>query len=470
VISDTTVDLTQPLAWETASGDALTMLEELQPNILKAHVRDRLSVLLLRLDDAQEARVLLKGLVEGKQPLMKSARTHLDETKSFNASATPGTPYLGIGLTFDGYAALDIPRASRPNDLSFVRGMRAPGTQRDLGDPPVEQWDAAYREPIHAIVLMGDKADEPVAELREELLSRLPASVSVVGTETGIALCDEGRAIEHFGYVDGRSQPLFLVEDVESERAHTDGVTTWDPSFPLGQIIVPDPAGPDRSIHFGSYLVFRKLEQNVARFHEQEARLADQLGLVGDEERERAGAMLVGRFEDGTPLTLQEDAGADSPPMNDFTYASDRQGTKCPMYAHVRKVNPRVTEERRHLMARRGQAYGERDLEAEQKAKESRQPIRFPTEGVGLLFMAFNADISEQFEYTQRTFANVADSPSGPTSGVDPIIGQGPRGQIASPTTWGGTELTMTDAVAEAVTMKGGEYFFVPSLAFLRAL
>lgn len=464
VISESTLDLRQPLAWKAATGDALSMLDELQPNILKAHVRDRLSVLLLRFDDAREARNLLKGLLDDPA-LVKSALMHLQETDDFKASGTPGTPYVGVGLTFSGYAALDVPQASRPSDPSFVRGMRAPPTQRHLCDPPVDEWEAPYRDAIHAILLIGDKTDGPVAALRAEVQSRLPASVSVVREETGIALHDDDRAIEHFGYLDGRSQPLFLVEDVEDERASSDGVTTWDPGFPLGQIIVPDPAAPDPSTDYGSYLVFRKLEQNVARFHEQEDRLADQLGLVDEDERERAGAMLVGRFEDGTPLTLQKDAGAASPVMNDFTYASDPDGLKCPMYAHVRKVNPRVTAERPHLMARRGQTYGERDLEAEQ---ENRKPL--PQADVGLLFMAFNADIAEQFEYTQHTFANLADPGSGPTSGADPIIGQGSREQTASPTTWGRSELTPTDPIAEAVTMKGGEYFFMPSRAFLRSL
>jgi Dyp-type peroxidase family len=461
-----TLDLTQPLAWQGASGDALAMLDQLQPNILKAHVRDHLSVLLLRFENALEGRAFLGDLVRGKRPLMKSAQMHLEETAAFNASRTPGTPYVGVGLSFDGYAALDIPLARRPSDSSFARGMRAPATQRALGDPPVDRWDTAYRDLVHAIVLVADKTNEPVDALRTEVQSRLPGSASLVGEETGVALYDGGRAVEHFGYFDGRSQPLFLVEDVEAERLSTDGISTWDPSFPLEQVIVPDRGAPDPSTHFGSYLVFRKLEQNVALFHEQENHLADQLGLVDEEERERAGAMLVGRFEDGTPLTVQEDGGADTAVMNDFIYASDPLGTKCPLYAHVRKVNPRVSEERRHLMVRRGQTYGIRDLKAERKQKKK----RLPTGDVGLLFMAFNADISEQFEYTQRSFANRADSLPGPTAGVDPIIGQAPRGQTASPKTWGGGELVTTDPIAEAVTMKGGEYFFVPSLAFLSSL
>ena len=34
-----------------------------------------------------------------------------------------------------------------------------------------------------------------------------------------------GEGIEHFGYVDGRSQPIFLTEDLDKERLQNDGTT-----------------------------------------------------------------------------------------------------------------------------------------------------------------------------------------------------------------------------------------------------
>jgi deferrochelatase/peroxidase EfeB len=188
--------------------------------------------------------------------------------------------------------------------------------------------------------------------------------------------------------------------------------------------------------------------------------MADRLGLT-EEDRERAGAMLVGRFEDGTPVTLQSEDGADRPLMNDFTYDSDPHGLKCPHYAHIRKVNPRRSTPagRDHLMARRGQTYGRRT------DKPDGPVSKLPTDGVGLLFMAFNANVATQFEHTQKRLANHADA----TTAADPVIGQGPRGKLTSPTAWGGPEVAKTDSIEQAVTMKGGEYFFMPSLAFLNA-
>jgi deferrochelatase/peroxidase EfeB len=114
-------------------------------------------------------------------------------------------------------------------------------------------------------------------------------------------------------------------------------------------------------------------------------------------------------------------------------------------------------------MARRGQTYGVRtdDVEGEDTPLSDR-----PTGGVGLLFMAFNADLGKQFEHTQRRLANHADA----TTPADPVIGQGPRRRMRSPTEWGGTKTKTTEPIQQAVTMKGGEYFFMPSLPFLRSL
>jgi Dyp-type peroxidase family len=461
------VELKKLLAWKAATGDAARMLDELQPNILKPHVRNHLSVLLLRFGDRAEAGAFLTEVAK----FMKSAATHLKETDLHkqarqSGEAYHGTPYVGVGLSLAGYTALGVASAKTPPDPGFIRGTRARATREALSDPPVSTWETPYRDPIHAIVLVGDETDQAVSNRRNEILALMLESVTVVGEETGIAQRnDDDHGIEHFGYVDGRSQPLFLEEDYEQERATTDGVTVWDPRLPLERVIVPDPAAPDPSTQFGSYLVFRKLEQNVQRFKEEEKRLAGALGLTG-EDAERAGAMLVGRFEDGTPVTLQRGEGAHDPLMNDFTYASDEHGMKCPLYAHIRKVNPRGPKaERRHLMARRGQTYGVRsdDINADVPA------CRRPVDGVGLLFIAFNASIEEQFEHTQQRMANgagVADAASG---GVDPIIGQGPRGRLTSTPGWGEGDPMTTDPVAQAVTMKGGEYFFTPSLAFLKS-
>jgi deferrochelatase/peroxidase EfeB len=496
------VDLTQTFRWPNPPAEQLAVLDDLQPNIIKAHVRDSLHVLFLNFADGDTARGFLAALV----PKLKSATTHLTEVDAFTGpppgqAPQPGTSYVGVGLTARCYALLGIADAATPQDIAFRRGMSDPVGVGELQDPPVSTWDPAYRQvtnaqAIHAVVLVGDTDDAVVEPRYQEVLALCTAGVTVLGEETGIGRHNaNGDGIEHFGYVDGRSQPLFLTSDVTKETATGGGTTVWDPRFPVERVLVPDPAAPDPTVHFGSYFVFRKLEQNVRRFKQSEELLADALGLVG-EDRERAGALIIGRFEDGTPVVLQDEAGAHHPVMNDFDYDSDDgrddeidgdtelRGSKCPVHAHIRKTNPRSTApgERNHIMARRGQTYGERaddptaDLPVEQR----------PTGGVGLLFMAFNANINvdgsipadqrqqaffqkSQFDFTQRIWAN-NDSFPDKDAGLDAVIGQGIRSPQSYPVAWGGAVDKDAAAPAQAVRMRGGEYFFMPSLAFLKGL
>ena len=140
-----TVNLTRPLSWTSATGDAATMLEQLQANIVKAHVRDHLSVLFLHFGQQDGAEDLLKHLAG----LMKSAKTHLKEVRDFKASRgsgapRPGTPYVGVGLSAAGYARLGITSSKRPPDPAFRRGMTAHATRSKLQDPPLSEWEPAH--------------------------------------------------------------------------------------------------------------------------------------------------------------------------------------------------------------------------------------------------------------------------------------------------------------------------------------
>ena len=473
------VTLDQPFSWEAATGDNSAMLDELQPNIIKAHAREFLKVLFLRFDDQTAARNFLRRLSTSTPPLMKSAKAHLLEVKIFKQTGRKGTPYVGVGITATGYAALGINQSKRPPDTSFRSGMK----NAQLKDPAAATWDVHYRGDIHAVILVGDEMVGSRNKALSKVRALLAASprIVVLGEETGHGQHNKnGEGIEHFGYVDGRSQPLFLTEEVSNEQLGSDGANNWNPAFGPGRVVVSDPAAPNPNIQFGSYFVFRKLEQNVKRFKDQEKQLARRLRLRGSD-AERAGAMLVGRFEDGTPLTTQFAEGAHNPVQNDFNYNSDPNGAKCPFFAHIRKVNPRgtggfepVEGERLHIMARRGQTYGVRTDDLNDGRIGNK-----PSKDVGLLFMAFNANIAEQFEFAQSTWANNPGFPKVPAGasapGLDLVIGQGTRPDIRCPLEWGAdpadaTKNMTTVATPQAVTMKGGDYFFMPSLAFLRSL
>ncbi|HEX2526454.1 MAG TPA: hypothetical protein VHL31_09180 [Geminicoccus sp.] len=467
------VTIDAPISWKNANGDDSIMLDHLQPNIVKPHVREFLTLIFLKFSDEASGRSFVRSL---SADLMKSAKQHLNEIEAFKADPpVPGTPYVGLGLTRSGYDVLSV--ADIPDDQIFQAGMQ----KSDFNDPDVDSWDSYFRGSIHAVVLVADMLNDTKAQAHGKVLQLVDANpgVSVVGTQDGLGLHNDNReGIEHFGYVDGRSQPLFLREDIDAEEDRTDGTANWDPAFPLKQIIVPDPAAPDPAVHFGSYFIYRKLEQNVRFFKAEEEKLAVRFGLS---DGERAGAMAVGRFEDGTPVTMQSEDGVESPVPNNFNYFSDKNGAKCPFAGHIRKTNPRgsggfedMEGERSHLMARRGQTYGVRTDNPNDGMIANK-----PEKDVGLLFMAFNSDIANQFEFTQKVWANNPGFPAVPDEfpapGVDPIIGQvpgdGPRPDMQGAVVWGQADsLTTVSAVPRTVTMKGGEYFFMPSLAFLRAL
>jgi Dyp-type peroxidase family len=264
--------------------------------------------------------------------------------------------------------------------------------------------------------------------------------------------------IEHFGFEDGISDPVFFLQDAEAERAAR-GFDKWDPAAPLSLVLAAESGHPDR---FGSFFVFRKLEQNVRGFKATLADLANQLGPK-EGGVERAGAMAVGRFRDGTPVvpTIAPTLGAK---LNNFNFSGDDpSGSVCPFHAHIRKTNPRgdspigMAGERDFRIARRGITYGDRpDL-----APGSALPP--PDRGVGLLFMSYQARL-DGFAIQQEGSDSNDFARDG--VGVDAVIGQN---TAPVPQEWpngSGRRFTM----ANFVTLLGGEYFFAPSMPFLKGL
>jgi deferrochelatase/peroxidase EfeB len=152
--------------------------------------------------------------------------------------------------------------------------------------------------------------------------------------------------------------------------------------------------------------------------------------------------------------------------LNDFTYSVNDHS--CPLNAHIRKTNPRTAIDRntftrcdRTKMIRNGIPYG-----SVGDAK------------VGLLFACYQAHIEDSFQEMQARWSNESKFQV-ENAGIDPIIGQVPQvhGSIAQISTVTNNVMT-TSAQTPAnikelsfnqfVTMRGGEYFFVPSIPALR--
>jgi deferrochelatase/peroxidase EfeB len=462
------VNLAAPLAWKTANADESAMLADLQANILKGHGRNHTANLFLRFDATKIPAV--KTFLHRLGHDVTSARQQLEDTEKFKLSEVPGPMTVCFYLTFKGYQILGVPAAKIPADVRWHAGMAA--SQVALNDPLQSTWDLFAPGAVHAMLLLADttadKVSNEVARLAglgnpvdPGILAR--HGISIVGDIRGVARRNsKGDGIENFGYVDGRSQPLLLVEDIDEEPGTG---ANWNPAFPLSQVLIPDPGNPTPNA-FGSYFVFRKLEQNTKQFGILEDALSTQLGLktaTGGSAPERGGALAVGRFEDGTPIVL---TGADSvgPHTNDFNYASDAPGVHCPLRGHIRKTNPRDGTERPRIMARRGITYGDRKIDPDTKEFLDADTV---TGGVGLLFAAFMHDIANMFEFTQAIWANNVNFPSG-NAGLDPVIGQGnnPAGAIGWKDGWGVGAVTNFDFHG-AVKLKGGEYFYAPPRSFL---
>ncbi len=480
------IDLTQPLAWKKADAEELKLLQNLQGNILKGHGRESTANIFFKLPAQQlQSRRMLRDLANFH---VTNAHKQLLDAEEFKSTGESGDPFVHVALSFTGYQALGL-AAVAPTDPDFRGSMKSPMHIADLHDPVLTEWEIPFRQDIHGMVLAADKSEGETAALTatiKELI--LDAGGQIVHVQHGRALKNaRGDGIENFGYVDGRSLPLLLQEDIDEEIAAA-GSARWDPSAPLNLALVPDPGAPaGDTVSFGSLFVFRKLEQHVRGFKSREQVVATALGLHGAA-RELAGALIVGRFEDGTPVTLS-DTARDLDPPNNFNYDAD-PGARCPFHAHIRKSNPRgsggaepPSTERGHLMARRGIPYEDvkraihpSELPESNSMAEFNAKVKplLPTGGVGLLFMAYNSVIGNQFKFTQQLWVNNPNFPVPGTHGIDPVIGQGSpvAGQQKLPKQWDNPAAGVDNSTTFAgfVKMKGGEYFFSPSLTFLKNL
>jgi Dyp-type peroxidase family len=466
---DATLDLKDPEAGEFLRG--------IQGNIIKGHGRDNTRHLLLRMIGNPQA--VGRWIAWFTTEHVTSAHAARRSTLAWRAQGGAGERFAMFLLAPDGYrhlgAQLPLPGpvpGGSPDVHAryFPEGMKAKIRQ----DPEPSTWEPAYRQQLHAMVLLAHDDEDELKRFVAEIAPSMDGVFEVIATECGVALKKQfprrdgtgsvKKVIEHFGFQDGVSQPLMIKQDLEEEISKR-GSNFWDPGASLSLALVrePGPAGG-----FGSFMVFRKLEQDVKAFWDALTRLSQQSGI----QLEEAGAMAVGRFRDGEPAIDNVQVVDRKADKNDFSYpALDRNGAECPFHAHIRKTNPRgdlpspPEFERSRRIVRRGITYGRRADLQEDSISE------LPSEGVGLLFMCFQANL-DQFVIQQE--GSDADDFARPGTGVDAVIGQHNRPD--SPGDPGPIEQTWPSTGAfrfkmlNFVRMRGGEYFFAPSIGFLKGL
>ncbi|MBV8400168.1 MAG: hypothetical protein JOZ17_15725 [Acetobacteraceae bacterium] len=393
---------------------------------------------------------------------------------------------VNIGFTYEGLKTLGLSQSSLDSfPEAFRIGMQGrAGEVGDVGPHAPEHWEGGLGGPdIHAMAwLRTDSAEgrELATQIiREEMEAiggveiRFIQDTKALAHENGIG--SEG---EHFGFADPISQPP--IDGADAPVYPGDGVLqadgTWRALKP-GEFLLgyEDEVGPEGTPApeplelrlNGTYMVFRKLYQDVAAFRRYLGTAAKRLYGSDDQyHQDLVAAKMMGRWRSGCPVDLspeKDDAAIASDPhrRNNFTYAGDDQGLRCPLGSHLRRSNPRetplkrATAVRRHRLIRRGVEYGPHLPDGQ-----------LEDDGIdrGLINLFIQADIERQFEFVQREWMKGGEFIGLDPNEQDPINGVGGEGsQLSVP----GAKRPFLFDLPTFVTVKGGEYLFVPGLKAL---
>ena len=432
-------------------------LNEIQATVLRQRPAPYFGThVLLRIDDARAGRELVRRLTP-----------HVDSAAGWWSAANA---WLAVGISYTGLEALGVPEASlRSFPEAFRVGMAA--RARQLGDEGVndpKHWDLPFgKGQVHIGVSAFSDSEEKhsraLAIAREQYEGF--SGVSVLAMQDFGAQAGD---LNPLGYKDGIDQPP--IEGSGLEPLPGQGRPIKAGEFILGYpgesgVALPMPE-PDILGRNGTYVGFRKYQSRVGAFN----RFLQANGKT-EEERELLAAKLVGRWRSGAPLTLAPDVdnpalGADPKRNNDFNYANDPRGRQVPFGSHIRRMNPRDTELSRltdvniHRLIRRGTTYG-----APYDANAlSEQDDEIPR---GAYFLFISAKAMATIEFLQQEWINDGNF-IGAGNERDPIIGLQEEG--ATFTIPRAPVRRRVHGIDTFNVLRGGEYFFMPSLSGLRWL
>jgi len=393
---------------------------------------------------------------------------------------------LNIAFTFAGLSKLELPKATLISfPVEFQQGMKdRAAILGDCGANAPERWDAVWLgKQVHMWLAIHAQSAEGIEARHRKVAALLEQTRGAVLLDAQDAASEQidGKQTtrEHFGYTDGFGNPDYLGVDRKSQpgqgKLMPDG--TWAP-LATGELLLgyADEAGelqvapvPHILAGNGTFMVYRKLHQNLASFRtflEANAPL-----YTGG--KEKLKAKFIGRWSDGTPLELAPDApdqsiAHDPSRSTNFTYGTDAEGTRCPLGAHMRRVHPRDAFGfngrliNRRRITRRGLPYGRFAAEGEQISD---------AEDRGVIFMALNASISRQFEFVQQQWIEYGNDAH---SGNDKDILAGNHGGQGKFVVQGDRSLSnppfICSNLPNFVELRGGDYFFLPSITALEML
>ena len=456
------------------AGDLKSQLHDVQGGLLREYDTLACRYLFYRIDDAAKGRTWLRELVD-------DVTSHAGYAAG---QAENGT--LNIAFSARGLAALGLSEATIGRfPEAFRQGMRARAAALgDVGPSAPEHWEGKLgSDEVHALVAVSHNSVQDCRDQHAWLASVVEQTggIAEVHSVAAEVVFDRrsGCPSAHFGYVDPISQPA--IDGLDGEPNPGDGALRagggWR-SIKPGEFILgfenelgerTATPGPEGLCDNGTFIVFRKASQDVAGFRDYLKQGA--MTLWGSDDaahQEKLAAKIVGRWRSGCPLALSPDhddpsIAADPKRVNDFDYADDPEGLKCPLGAHLRRTNPRAsritttTDINRKRILRRGLEYG------------PPLPEGAADDGVdrGQAGVFVVADIELQFEFIQAQWICKGDFIGLSSDEKDPLVGpNGAGGQFTVP----GADMPFLFDLKQFVTVRGGEYFFAPGIAALKGI
>lgn len=361
---------------------------------------------------------------------------------------------------------LDLPKA--PESL-LLKAKKAKDAQEARESDKAKAVDPQKR--IHVVIsLFGFEPGSSASAFREAC-ARLRTDCEIHGLAIVREMASGSlpRGHEPFGYRDSIAQPR--ISGLASANATPDMQPAASPGeFLLGKDYASIYGGAslrglaEDLAENGSFGVMRLIEQHVEALESAAAVAAANTPFDAEEVKAR----LMGRWPDGHALSLYPTKPLPSTlsaeaQRNDFDYApsweypktpDDRDGQRCPLGAHIRRMNPRSS---RVPGLRHSRRLIRRGMKAEWQEQENQR--------VGLLGLFFCANLERQFEFVQRNWIQ-GSAVNGLRGSQDPIAGirsECTRFQLAA------QKDTIID-VPPLVTTRGCLYLFYPGLRMLDSL
>jgi deferrochelatase/peroxidase EfeB len=489
----------QAAAGAPSSAAASTLnLEDIQGFIVRGYRMPMVRHFLLSVNVPAAARKLLGRLVSGDE----SDAPQITTAEEWQVGFAPGPGdnpadlprhkpdyCLNVSITWPGLIALEIkdrvPTLSFKSFDAFVAGAAARAQLvGDTGPSSPENWIGAFgKGSDHVLVTLHAITPEAMKRYSDRLSALFAEgdAFQEIWRIDGMALTEivDGKPVLTsklpFGYTDGLS---VITIDGGPERYSPDHQKPCAPWLFVLQddaenYFVPEPRELGLN---GSFAVFKMIETDVVGFENFLQSNKDKINP------ELLAAKMCGRWRNGVPLALSPDT--DSPSggiapeqLNNFEYVNtdgsgDPQGLRCPVGAHIRRVNPRGQPvagqgepggtNNAHRLMRRGMPYG---------------PIYDPSQpydGIerGILGYFINASIENQYEFVLSHWVNDSEFAGAVRlnpKAKDPIVGtQDPAESIFVIPQANGAPAIQITGFSSFIKTKAAAYCFLPSVTAIK--